>query len=603
MTTKVKKRNELSLGETWDLTGLYESEALFKQTLTDLADQANVFAKTYQGTLNTPQRINEALDAYRGISEVMNQLATYQSLNLSADQSDSDNLERSGKFQIQASAIQNTLSFFVSELLLNDDAVLEAARSSSSENAGYLTDLMRDKAHALSPDVEKALTALGSVFNAPYGTYNKSKLGDIAFPDFEVKGETHSMTFVSYENEWEYSNDYETRHAAFKVFHDQLAAYQHTFASVYQTHVTKEKTMADLRGYDSVFDALLHNQKVSRDMYDRQIDGIMEHLAPHMRKYAKLLQRVHGLDVMTYADLKISVDPDYEPSISIEASQDYLQKGLAILGDDYVAMVNRAFDERWIDFPQNVGKSTGAFCSSPYGNHPYVLINWTKRMREVFVLAHEIGHAGHFYNAGAHQNIYNTRSSLYFIEAPSTMNELLMADYLKKSNPDPRFQRWILASMVGRTYYHNFVTHLLEAAYQREVYRLVDASQTLSTATLNRLKKEVLAKFWGDDVVLNENAELTWMRQPHYYMGLYPYTYSAGLTIATAASQKILSGAVSIERWKDVLKAGGTKNPVELAAMVDVDLSTSQPLLDTIAQIGAYIDEMIRLTDLIEAQA
>ena len=603
MTTKVKKRSELSLGETWDLTGLYANDDVFYSTLSKLAINAKEFEHNFKGTLTTPENINHALDAYRKISETMNQLATYQSLNISADQSDPDNLQRSGQFQIQASAIQNTLSFFEPELMLNDDAVLEKARAQSAENTGYLQDLIRDKAYALSPDVEKTLTALGSVFNAPYGTYNKSKLGDIAFPDFAVNGKTHSMTFVSYENELEYSNDKALRHAAFKVFHDKLAEYQNTFASVYQTHVTKEKTMADLRGYESVFDSLLHNQKVSREMYDRQIDGVMEHLAPHMRKYAKLLQRIHGLDVMTYADLKISVDPDYEPSISIQESKEYLQKGLAILGEDYVEMVNRSFDERWIDFPQNSGKSTGAFCSSPYGNHPYVLINWTKRMREVFVLAHEIGHAGHFYNAGKHQNIYNTRSSLYFIEAPSTMNELLMADYLKKSNPDPRFQRWILASMVGRTYYHNFVTHLLEAAYQREVYRLVDTSQTLSTATLNRLKKEVLSKFWGDDIVLNDHAELTWMRQPHYYMGLYPYTYSAGLTIATAASQKILNGSVSIERWKDVLKAGGTKNPLELAAMVDVDLSTSQPLLDTIDQIGQYIDEMIRLTDLIESQA
>jgi oligoendopeptidase F len=138
-------------------------------------------------------------------------------------------------------------------------------------------------------------------------------------------------------------------------------------------------------------------------------------------------------------------------------------------------MVKRAYDERWIDFVQNIGKSTGAFCSSPYGIHPFILISWTERMRECFVLAHELGHAGHFFMAQQAQNILNTRPSLYFIEAPSTMNEMLMANHLNENVRMIRvMKRWVLSTMISRTYYHNFVTHLLEAAYQREVYRIID---------------------------------------------------------------------------------------------------------------------------------
>ncbi len=152
-------------------------------------------------------------------------------------------------------------------------------------------------------------------------------------------------------------------------------------------------------------------------------------------------------------------------------------------------MIRRAFEERWIDFPQNKGKSTGAFCSTPYGAHPFILINWTDRMREVFVLSHELGHAGHFYLAHQYQNIFDSRPSLYFIEAPSTMNELLMANYLMKNTQDKRMRRWVLSTLISRTYYHNFVTHLLEAAYQREVYRIIDKGGSVQAPTLNKIKK------------------------------------------------------------------------------------------------------------------
>jgi oligoendopeptidase F len=353
-----------------------------------------------------------------------------------------------------------------------------------------------------------------------------------------------------------------------------------------------------LKGFNSVIDSLLFPQKIDRTLYNRQIDIIMEKLAHHMRKYAKLLQRIHKLDAMTFADLKIAVDPEYEPNITVEESKKYINEALSVLGQDYLDMIKKGYDERWIDFVQNKGKSTGAFCSSPYGSHPFILISWTERMREVFVLAHELGHAGHFYLCHQNQNIFDTRPSLYFIEAPSTMNEMLMANYLMKTNEDTRFKRWVLSSMISRTYYHNFVTHMLEAAYQREVYNIIDEGGSVQASKLNEIKRGVLEKFWGDTVEISDGAELTWMRQPHYYMGLYPYTYSAGLTVATEVSKRILKeGQPAIDDWRAVLKSGGTKTPVELAKMAGVDITSEKPLLDTIEHIGSIIDEIIELTE------
>ncbi len=252
--------------------------------------------------------------------------------------------------------------------------------------------------------------------------------------------------------------------------------------------------------------------------------------------------------------------------------------------------------------PKIRGKSTGAFCASPYGSHPFILISWTNKMREVFVLSHELGHAGNFYLTQKNQNIFNSRPSRYLVESPSTMNEMLMANYLMKNTEDKRMKRWVLASMISRTYYHNFVTHLLEAAFQREVYKIIDSGGSVHAELLNKLKREVLEKFWGGDaVIINEGgAELTWMRQPHYYMGLYPYTYSAGLTIATEVNRRIVEeGQDAIDDWLEVLKSGGIYSPVEFANQVGgVDITTEKPLLSTIEYIGGeIIEEIIKLTE------
>lgn len=597
MAKQLRKRAEVEMQYTWDLTAFYPTEADYEQALVDVVSTVEKFTEQYQGKLNTVALINEALNTFRPIQETLVRLSTYVSLNMSSDQTNQTNVLRQGNFNIQMAKMNNWLSFFVSEILQNAESTLTEVAEQNKEHAGYMAEILREKPHSLTPELEKALANFSQVFSQPYQTYLMSKLADMQFADFEVDGTAYPMSFVLFENEWEYEVNHDLRRTAYKAFYDKLAEYQNGLATNFQTEVLKQQAMATIKGFDSVIDYLLFDQKVTREMYDRQIDLIMEHLAPAMRKFARLLKDIHGLDKLTYADLKLPVDHDFEPEITIAESKAYMLEGLAPLGEDYLEMVRRAYDERWMDFPQNIGKSTGAFCSSPYGLHPFILISWTERMREVFVLAHELGHAGHFYLAGQNQNIYDVRPSLYFIEAPSTMNEMIVANNLIKKADNPRMKRWVYSTMISRTYYHNFVTHLLEAAYQREVYRYVDAGKPLSAKVLNDLTVKSIRDFWGDEVEVPDYAGLTWMRQPHYFMGLYPYTYSAGLTISTAASEKLNKGEIQIEQWKDMLKAGGTKDPVELAAMVDVDLTTEKPLMATINYIADMIDNIIQLTE------
>ena len=482
---------------------------------------------------------------------------------------------------------------------LSDDKISELR--SRTKYPHFIKQLQDRKPYQLSADVEKVLATLTPTLRSPFELYGTTKSLDINFESFDYEGVTYPLDYATFENEYEDHPSPEFRRKSFRAFSDALRQYQHTTAATYNMQVQQEKIEADLRGYDSVIDYLLQDQEVTKDMFDRQIDVIMSDLAPVMQKYAKIIQRVHNLDKMRFEDLKISIDPNFEPEISIEKSKKYIYGALNVLGDDYVKMLESAYDYRWIDFAQNKGKDTGAYCASPYATHSYVFISWTGKMAETFVLAHELGHAGHFTLAQKHQNLLESEASMYFVEAPSTMNEMLMANYLFNSSNDPRFKRWVIGSILSRTYYHNMVTHLLEAAYQREVYSRVDNGESLTAPLLNEIMLNTYKAFFGDTVEMTDGVELTWMRQPHYYMGLYSYTYSAGLTIGTVVSQCIKKeGQPAVDRWLKTLQAGGSQSPIELAQIAGVDITTDAPLKETINYISNLVDELEVLTYQIE---
>lgn len=592
------KRKDVPEELTWDLRAIYPTVEAWSADVEKAKLVVDEIENNFKGKLTNAKTINECLDKYREFYELIILTSNYVDLAASVDYSDGELQERNASFSQVSSQWFSRLSFIDSELLCQSEEVLSEAIAAGGANSGYLADLLRQKPHQLQPETERVLSALSPTFGTPYQVYNMAKLADMHFPSFIASGEEYPLGYSLYEDDYEYDKRTEVRRGAFKAFYGKLREYENVTAAAYQSQVQTEKTMATLRGFESVFDSLLFGQKVTREMYDRQIDLIMEKLAPHMRKYAKLLQKIHGLDKMTYADLKLAVDPEYDPKVTIEESKEYIINGLSVMGEEYQEMIRSAYKERWVDFAQNQGKSTGGFCASPYGSHSFILLTWHDRMSDVFTLAHELGHAGHFKSCNSAQSVFDTDVSGYFVEAPSTMNELLMGHYMLKTNPDKRFRRWVLSCMIGNTYYHNFVTHLLEAAYQREVYKIIDNGGSVQAETLNRIMRETLTKFWGDAVELPEGSELTWMRQPHYYMGLYSYTYSAGLTVATQACKRIENeGQPAVDDWKKVLAAGGTKTPLELAKMAGVDISTDAPLLDTIETIGGMIDEICALTD------
>ena len=600
MSEGLPLREEVPVKETWDLKDLFTSDQAFYQTLEQVVQMSLDFNHTYYQKLNNIETIEKALDEYERILIEIDRLYNYPELRLSVDTSNEEAQKVNAKLNTTSGKLAGLLSFVDSEILELPDEIISELRS-QTKYPHFIKQLQNRKPYQLSADVEKVLATLTPTLRSPFELYGTTKSLDINFESFDYEGVTYPLDYATFENEYEDHPSPEFRRKSFRAFSDALRQYQHTTAATYNMQVQQEKIEADLRGYDSVIDYLLQDQEVTKDMFDRQIDVIMSDLAPVMQKYAKIIQRVHNLDKMRFEDLKISIDPNFEPEISIEESKKYIYGALNVLGDDYVKMLESAYDYRWIDFAQNKGKDTGAYCASPYITHSYVFISWTGKMAETFVLAHELGHAGHFTLAQNHQNLLESEASMYFVEAPSTMNEMLMANYLFNSSNNPRFKRWVIGSILSRTYYHNMVTHLLEAAYQREVYRRVDNGESLTAPLLNEIMLNTYKAFFGDTVEMTDGVELTWMRQPHYYMGLYSYTYSAGLTIGTVVSQCIKKeGQPAVDRWLKTLQAGGSQSPIELAQIAGVDITTDAPLKETINYISNLVDELEVLTYQIE---
>ncbi|AMB99487.1 oligoendopeptidase F [Aerococcus urinaehominis] len=589
----VKSRDQVNPAAKWDLTAIFPTQAAYEQALDQIQVDVNDFTESYKGRLNQLDLLSQAIYSRSDLAVQVSQLSHYALLPVEVDRTDSQAALRLGKLEAILNQLTSDLLWFEAELLDLPQNLLDQLAQSQPDLEDFCRQLTKKRQRYLGKDLESALVDLAPANQQFYNIYNEAKLADLDFPDFTVNGKTYPLSFVLYEDKYMYDEDTEVRRTAYQVFSDQLAKYQHSFAATYYGHLLQEKAQAKLRGFDSTIDYLLDSQDVDRELYNRQIDVIMEKLAPVMQKYISHLKAVRGLDKMTYADLKISLDPDFSKQITFPESEAYIKGATAVLGADYYSKLAMAYQDNWVDYAQNKGKSTGGFCTSVAGVHPYILMSWTNQLSDLYTLIHELGHAGQMITAEEHNLYLTSEPSLYLIEAPSTFNELLLTAYLEDQAEDTRSKRFALASMIANTYFHNFVTHLLEAAYQREVYREIDKGEAVTAEKLSELKEQVLKQFWGSAVDLEPASQLTWMRQPHYYMGLYPYTYSAGLTIATQAFLNIRAGQVgAVEKWLAFLTTGAM-DPVRAADIAGVDITTEAALENTIAFLDRTVDQII----------
>ena len=589
-------RADVPVNHTWNLDDLFTSTQAWEAELEAL-DAACAQVQPYQGRLGqSAATLRDCLDAVEQLQARLARAGTFAWLRNAQDGTNPQHQSALARVGALEARLQASIAFVDAEILALPNGTVERFLAQDKALAAHkvpLQDLLDTQPHRLGADTEQVLAALGEVLDAPWTIYQRSKASDLQFAPFtDAQGTERANSVNLYEWTYDSHPDPSVRRGAWQSFSTGLKAYNHTYAAALATEVNKNVVMARLRKHPSTEAYLLQAHKVPQQLYTHVLQTLQAEVAPHMRRYARLRKRVLGLDQLLYCDLKAPLDAEFEPKISFDAACTLILESLACMGPDYVQFVRQVLESRWIDRADNIGKSSGAFCASPYGVHPYILVTWADTMRNVFVLAHELGHGAHFGLAMKHQRFVNTRPAMPFVEAPSTMHEMLLARHILAKSSDARMRRSVIMQVLG-TYHHNFVTHLLEAELQHRMYALAEAGQAITAQVLNQCKGDVLAGFWGDALEIDEGARMTWMRQPHYYMGLYPYTYSVGLVAATAMARHVTEeGEPAVQRWLQALQAGGTLKPLELLQLAGIDLSSPAPIRAAVAYVGELVDEL-----------
>ncbi|MGB4007091.1 MAG: oligoendopeptidase F [Bacillota bacterium] len=589
-------RSEVPVDETWRLDDMFQSMEAWEAELAAVERIIPQVAE-FQGRLGDGASVlRKCYETVELLARRFEKISTYAYLRFSEDGTNPVGQELMGRTMAAQARLDSAIAFMRPEILSLPDGTLEGY---FSEEPGLETFrrrlelILSDRPYVLSAETETAIAALREVLDAPKMVYEWTKTSDISFePAVDSEGHEVPVSFATYEEILEVSPDAALRRSAYTSFSRGLARYQNALAGTFAAEVKKNVALARIRGYESATHMFLHQQEVPVEVYHNLLDVIEEGLAPHMRRYVDLRRRVLGLDKIMYCDIEAPLDPDFMPEISYEEGARLIIDSVAVMGAEYADIIRVALEDRWIDRADNVGKSTGAFCTSTYDVHPYILATWGESMRSVFTIAHELGHAVQSVLASSNQRFVNVEPSLVFIEAPSTLNELLLAEHILESADDFRMRRWVLMQLLG-TYYHNFVRHLLEAELVKRIYAHSEAGRPITAALLSAEKGDILESYWDGVVEIDDGAKLTWMRQPHYYAGLYSYTYSAGLTCATVVAQSVREeGSRAAERWVNVLKQGGSMAPLELMKTAGVDLEDAATIGDAVDYVGRIVDEV-----------
>jgi oligoendopeptidase F len=549
------------------------------------------------------------LQARDAVLERLDKIVAFARLRVSADGADPQNQS----LQARASALQArlvaALAFVAEELLALPDGRVASflAKEPRLEPYRYqLEDALGRRGHVLPPDAERLLGQLGPVLEAPYTVWQRATVADLACePVDDGSGDLTPMSIGRWQLGLLDHPNRAVRRRAYESLYAGLERYTNTLAATLGAHVQRNALLARARGFASAAEMILAARHVPLDAYRLLLDEVHDGMAPPMRRLVRLRQRVLGLDAVHLYDLKAPLDPTFDPPTTFADAERLITEGLAILGDEYTAILRSAFRDRWIDRADNVGKLGGAFAPVIYRPHPYVFLSWRDHLRNVFVLAHELGHAGHSALSQRAQVVSNARSAAqtivaeypaYFAEAPSTANELLLGQHLLATTTDARLRRFVIEQFLG-TFTHNLVTHVLEAHFEQRLYDLADAGRPITTQAVLDVQGEVFERFYGGEVVVDDHARRYWLEQPHFYLytGLFTSAYAAGLACAAEVAARIqVEGQPAVERWLNTLRLGASRSSLDLARHAGVDMTRPEPVRRAVAWFSSLVDELER---------
>jgi oligoendopeptidase F len=599
-------RKEVPIEETWNLADIFPSDEEWEKSYLQVEEELD---EILQGTINldSAKGTLELLENYDRLMEKVNRTSSYAFYKYSEDGTDPFNQNMVGRSQTVTKKSYNLSTNIVNGFLQLPKEVINSYKEEEKSLQTYHRFLEKIEAirdHSLAPEMEDLLASLNHTLNTPNSTYLTITASDLKFEPVKDKaGKEVPISLFMYMTQIETSPDTELRRNAYHSLTDGLKKYQHGLAQTLTSEVHKNVSIAKLRNYSTTMDYLLHYSSpasnhfyagdgVSTTYFEDVLDTFQQELAPHMQRYARLRKRQLGLDKLLFSDVKAPLDPEFDPPISYEEAGEIIVEAVGVLGPEFQENMRKVFTDRWVYRGDNIGRRMIAFGGGVHGVHGYSFYPWGGNLFDMLLLGHELGHAIHFTLSAENQKIINNGQSLLFVEAPSTLVEHLIVDYLKEKRDDPRLHRWLnMYSMMS--YHHNCVTHILEAELLRRLYKMADQKIPLTTAVISNTKGAILSEFWGDTVEMDEGAKLTWMRQPHYYMGLYPFTYSIGTSASTVIANRIKKEGITVgEQWTDVLKRGGSMSGLDLFKQAGLDMSTTDVIKQAIAHVGRIVDEL-----------
>jgi oligoendopeptidase F len=592
-----KKRGQIPEQYKWDLGSLYQDDESWEQ---DFVEAGRILegCAAYSGRLGEGGGILlEALEAKDRLWCLAERLYVYARMRKDEDNRDARYqamLDRIQAFMAKASA---GLSFFTPEFIEIPEERLAGfmeAEAGLGQYRHYIDVLLREKAHVLSKPEENLLAQLSEVTGATssiFGMINNAdmKFGSIIDEDGEEAELTHGKYIAFME-----SRDREVRKSAFTKMHGAYAALRNTFAATYSYNTKYDVVSARIRKYPSALEAALSGDNIPVAVYDSLVEAVNGRLGT-LHRYLALRQKIMGLDKLHLYDVYAPLFSIEQEPIPYEGAVNMMKRGLAALGEEYVETAARGIKDRWIDVYENEGKTSGAYSFGSYDSNPYILMNYSSKLKDVFTLAHEMGHSMHSWYTRRNQPFIYGSHSIFTAEVASTVNESLLMQHLVSEEADPERKKYLLGMHIEE-FRTTLFRQTMFAEFERLTHEAVERGEAL---TADRLSEDYYAlnrKYFGPDTALDEEIAAEWARIPHFYRAFYVYKYATGYSAATAISKGILEGgAPAAEAYKSFLKTGESDDPIELLKIAGVDMSRPEPVLSALDTFEGLVGELEKL--------
>ncbi|MGV3488189.1 MAG: oligoendopeptidase F [Tuberibacillus sp.] len=593
-TKALPTREQVDEKEKWDLEAIYPSVDDWEKdfnAVKELIPQVT----SYKGKLGeSSETLSQMLKKQDELTMTLNKLFAYAHMKADENTANSTYQALNDRVRGLAATVGSQLSFVVPEILSINESTLNQYIEENEELKLYrhaIDEINRERPHILDEEKEALLAEASEVLNASSNTFSMLNNADLQFPKIKnEQGEEVAVTHGRYHSLIK-SSDRRVRQDAFKAMFGTFEKYRNTFASTLSTAFKRDNFYARIRHYNSAREAALSSNNIPIEVYDNLVKTVGKHL-PLLHRYVELRKKALKLDDLHMYDLYTPLVQDAEMKVTYEEAKEIVLKGLAPMGEEYINIIREGFDKRWIDVRETQNKRSGAYSSGTYGTMPYILLNWSDDINDVFTLAHELGHSMHSYYTRKHQPYPYANYSIFVAEVASTCNEALLNHYLLNNTNDKKQKLYLLNNQL-EGFRGTVFRQTMFAEFEQMAHEKSWNGEALTAETFSSIYYDLNKKYFGDGMVIDKEIAIEWARIPHFYNNFYVYQYSTGYSAAQALSQQILQGGPSaVERYKEYLKAGSSDYPIEVLKRAGVDMTTPDPIEQACQLFERVLDEM-----------